>query len=176
MFTHKRTLQKFFAAFKPGEMLLPKEIKQRSGLAHNTVFHMLNYGVAQGFLAKQGRRYFVKFPETPGQKQLELPAPWAEIYQLKLQEVAEKNKVSAEELPDWIKELVKGWILHDALWKEKMKLQDLTIRSPRQKLEDKKREYTRSAAPLDNAAQKWKESFDKWILKQIKIKKKTVFS
>jgi len=46
-------------------MLLPKQIMQRSGLTRRTVFHALKFGMMEGSIGKQGRRYFVKFPETP---------------------------------------------------------------------------------------------------------------
>jgi hypothetical protein len=170
---HKQTLQKFFAAFKSGEMLFPKQIIKRSGLPRNTVFRKLKYGVEHGFLGKEGRRYFVKFPETLGTKQVELPKDWESVYKIKLQQVAELNKVTVEQLPDWIKDIVKVWILHDALWYKKLQLDDLMIRSPRQKLDDEKAALQENPEKmrcmrLTQLEKQWKEVFDKWVLRQLK--------
>jgi len=169
----KRTLQCFFNAFKYGEMLLPKQIIQRSGLTGNTVFHALEFGMMEGFIGKQGRRYFVKFPETSGEKQPEMPADWAEVYKFKLQQVAKINKVTVEQLPDWVKDMVKAWISHDALWYKKLQLDDLMIRSPRQKLDDEKAALQESPEKmrcmrLTRLEKQWKEVFDKWVLRQLK--------
>jgi len=179
---HKQTLQRFFAAFKPCEMLFPKQIIERSGLPRNTVFRMLKRGVELGFLGKEGRRYFVKFPETSGVKQAELPKDWEGVYKLKLQQVAELNKVTTEQLPDWVVDLVKAWVIHDAYWCEKLGMDELVIlRSPRQKLEARKALLKRHpevayGAPLTRREKEWKEAYDRWLLKKLKLKGKTTFS
>jgi hypothetical protein len=158
-------------------MLLPKQIMQRSGLTRRTVFHALKFGMMEGFIGKQGRRYFVKFPETPSEKQLELPADWKEVYEIKLQRVAEMNKMAVEQLPDWVKELVKAWILHEALWHEKLQLDDLMIRSPCQKLDDERAALQENPekmhhTPLTRREKQWKEVFDNWVLRQLKQRQK----
>ena len=184
MKVQKKTLQRFFSAFKPGEALLPKEIIERTRLPRNTIFHLLKYGVAKGFVAKVGRRYHLRFPEKlETKKHVELPPSWLPIYNLKLEQVAEKNKVDVEMLPEWVKELVKAWVLHDAYLTKKFGWKTpgvMLTPSLRSKLEERKHivekePHTLTTAPLDSESMKWKESFDKWVLKQLKMKRKTTF-
>ena len=183
---HKKTLAKFFTAFTTDKYSLlldgrsdavyPKEIIKRSRLPRNTVFRVLKQGMQLGYIGKSGRKYHLKWPFETARKPEELTGVWRQVYNTKLKQVADDNpKFSVETLPDYIKEIVKTWCLHDKFWVEKLgqsKFYD-ALYSDRQKLAMHKGFYP---APIDKDELKWKEQFDKLILKKLRAESKTTFT
>jgi hypothetical protein len=108
--------QKVIRAFGGfGKEMLPSQIQKLTHLSRPTVFNVLKYYTEKGCLDHRGKKYSLSrsFFKVRSRRKEPLKGIWLMRYEHLLENCAEKNGITIQELPLWFKEFVEARIRNE---------------------------------------------------------------